>query len=168
MKIHILILFVGLMIISSCKKDSSLPVSTVEFKVGHLAVTNGNNYSTTYYNNQDTLYVNEIDTILIIRVIEDNLTSLVIDTIEAPNPKDFTIYLNTLYDDERFCTCERAYMSGGGRSKNSLTTDFRIPVRKAISIMENKKVELGNQDFLRISYESVYSGLNKVKTIVIL
>ena len=156
------------MIISSCKKDSSLPVSTVEFKVGHLAVTNGNIYSTAYYNNQDTLYVNEIDTILIIRVIEDNLTSLVIDTIETPNPKDFTIYLNTLYDDERFCTCEKAYEDGGGHTKYSITKDYSIPLQKSTSIKENRKVELGNPDFLRISYESVYSGLSKVKTIIIL
>lgn len=150
----------------SCNKDSSLPVATVEFQVGHVVVTNGNTYSTTYYNNQDTLYLNEIDTLLVIRVNEDNITSLPLDTIASA--KDFTIYLNTIYDDERFCICERAYYGGGGGGVNNLSRDFLIPVRKSVSITGDKKVELTNPDFLRISYESVYTGLNKVKTIVIL
>jgi hypothetical protein len=174
MKIKSLILFMaGLMVLSSCKKESSLPEPTVEFKIGHV-ITDGVHYSNTYYKNQDTLYLNEIDTLLIITVIEDNLTSLGLDTIGSPNPKDFTIYLNTLYDDERFCICERAYDGGGGWGKNynhqvtNLSRDFLIPVRKSASIAENKKVELSNPDFLRISYESVYTGLNKVITIVIL
>jgi hypothetical protein len=174
MKIKPLILFMaGLMVLSSCKKESLLPEPNVEFKIGHV-ITDGVYISNAYYKNQDTLYLNEIDTFLIIKVTEDNLTSLGLDTIESPNPKDFTIYLNTLYDDERFCTCERAYDFGGGGSidvnyqVSNLSKDFLIPVRKSAPIVNNKKVELSNPDFLRISYESVYTGLNKVKTIVIL
>jgi hypothetical protein len=174
MKIKTLILFiVGLMVLSSCKKESLLPEPAVDFKIGHV-ITDGVYFSNTFYKNQETLYLNEIDTFLIITVIENNLTSLGLDTLESPNPKDFTIYLNTLYDDERFCTCERAYDDGGGwgtgynHQVTNLSRNFLIPVRKSASIVNNKKVELGNPDFLRISYESVYTGLNRVKTIVIL
>jgi len=155
----------GLMIISSCKKESSLPVPTIEFKIGH-DVTDGVYHSIAYYENQDTLYLNEIDTLLIITVSEDNFSPLGLDTMITA--KDFTIYLNTLYDDERFCICERAYDGGGGGGATSLSRNFLIPVRKSVSTAENKKVELTNPDFLRISYESVYTGLNKVITIVIL
>ena len=165
MKIQTLILFVVLTVLSSCKKESSLPAPTVEFKLGHFN-TDGIYYSTTYYENQDTLYLNEIDTILIVTVNEGNLTSLGSDTIATA--KDFTIYLNTLHDDERFCICERKYDGGGGGSLHNLSRNFYIPVRKSASIVENNKVELSNPDFLRISYESVYTGLNKVITVVIL
>jgi hypothetical protein len=173
MKTKSFFIFVVLtVILYSCqKKESALPDPAIEFRIGYLSDSAG--VHSVDYKNQDTIYAKDLDTALTITVIEENLLSLDVNSLRLEDI-EFTLYLNTTNDNERFDSGKNVYSIGREMGRDNLNrldlfgNVFVIPVRTSNPILNNNKLEVGQTDFIRISYESGYTGLSKVKTILIL
>jgi hypothetical protein len=172
MKKLALILIIGLSILS-CKKDQFLPEPTVDFHLGYLA-ENERGIHVEDYLNQDFILRVDLDTALALTVLEDDLEILGLDPQILYN-LEFTVYVNTSRDNEIFVRNKNVYSIGGGGGCNnvnqlsSIFNSFILPLRMTgSSVVNDNKIELDPQnDYIRISYESNYSNLSKVKTILI-
>ena len=86
---------------------------------------------------------------------------------------EFTIYVNTYQDFEIYNTKNvYSFGRGGGRNMSgeisALEYCFVLPVRKSNPEFENGKIEISDKnDYVRVSYESIYSAQSKVRTFVI-
>jgi len=169
----LLIWFIIPLTLQACKKEPYYPEPYIDFLIGHLDTTN-RMIHVVDYENQDTVIKSDLDTAIAITVIENNLSIPELDTLEIGD-LEFTIYVNTLLDNERFTTDKNVYSIGRGMGRNFreevtvIDNTFIIPIRITDSKVNNNKVEISTQsDYLRISYESLYSGLSKVKTVKII
>lgn len=167
------LLFALSLIILSCEKKQDLPELKVDFTIGHLADF-GTGVHVEEYKNQDTIFKNELDTAIAIRIIEEGLEVYDLDPLIFEN-LEFTIYINTSYDNQRFIRGKNVYSIGSGGGSNNLgkvsviSNSFVIPIKMTENVISNNnKIELSpKNDYLTISYESKYTKLSKVKTIVI-
>lgn len=167
------LLFALYLIILSCEKKQDLPESKVDFKIGYLADF-GTGVHVEDFINQDTIFKNDLDTAITIQISEDDLEAYDLDPLIFEN-LEFTIYVNTSYDNQRFTRGNNVYSIGAGGGSNnfgkvsSISNSFVIPIKMTDNVISNNnKIELSpKNDYIRISYESKYSKLSKVKTIVI-
>jgi hypothetical protein len=165
----LLVIFLSIL---SCKKQADLLEPNVDFLIGYLT-DEGGAVHVADYENQDTIIKSVLDTALAIRVIEKNLEILDMHSLDLEKLK-FTIYINTLLDNEKFTTDKNVYSIGRGMGENninqlaSIDNSFIIPLRMTDIKINDNKIELyPENDYIRISYESNYTGLSKVKTIII-
>jgi hypothetical protein len=171
MKKYALLVALSLSILS-CEKKQDLPDPTVEFKIGYISDLGGSHIE--YYLNQDTILRSDLDTALSVKVIEKNLNDRKLDSLQLQK-LEFTVYINTLLDSEKVTTGSHVYgygLSMGRNTKNEVNDidfAFILPLRITDRVIINdSKIELASQsDYIRISYESIYTGLSKVKTIII-
>jgi hypothetical protein len=168
-------LILGVLVIPACKKDDLIPEPTIEIRLGHLVISS-NFITMEDFENQDTLFLNSIDTALTIRIAEKNLIgfSSEIDTLDLTDIQSFAVYVNTLFDAERYLSSEgNKYSFGGSMGKNNKNQleyfdyIFLVPIRTTNPELGDRKIQLNKPDFLRVSYESSYTGLSKVKTFVV-
>jgi len=156
--------------IFSCEKEKHLPEASVTINLGHLTDNNGAVHVEDYLI-QDFILRSDIDTAIAVTILENNLEQTGINPKVLEN-LDFTIYVNTSRDNEVFIRNKNVYSIGAGGGTNNLNklaviaNCFILPVRINDSIVPNdNKLELDPySDFIRISYESNYSGLSIVKT----
>jgi hypothetical protein len=165
-------LLITLLILISCKKQSTSVEPSVDFIIGHLS-DSGSVFHLVNNKNQDTIFRSELDTVFSVTVSEKNLDLLHLNP-KIILEKNFTIYINSSNDFERFNSGNRHYSFGGGGGVNNdgyvsnMDYSFLIPLRLTNPVINNDKIEISSQgDFLRISYESNYSNLSKVKTVII-
>jgi hypothetical protein len=154
----------------SCEKDQHLTEPSVKINLGYLTDNTGAVHVDNYLI-QDFILRSEIDTAIAVTILENNLEQTGIDPKILEN-LDFTIYVNTSRDNEIFIRNKNVYsISAGGGTNNlnklaAIENCFILPIRITDSIVPNdNKLELDPySDFIRISYESNYSGLSIVKT----
>jgi hypothetical protein len=157
----------------SCKNDQYLPEPSVNINLGYLT-DNGGGIHVENYLIQDFILRSELDTAIAVTILENNLEQIGLNP-KILNNLEFTIYVNTSRDNEIFVRNKNVYSIGAGGGSNnlnqlsSIANYFVLPIRITESIIANdNKLELDPySDFIRISYESNYSGLSIVKTFFI-
>jgi len=168
------LLFVISLSIISCEKEQGILNPKINFKFGYLSDIGGAVHIENY-ENQDSILFSELDTAFTVSVIESDLDDLGLDRnlMDDLESLEFTIYVNTSQDFEIFNT-KNVYSIGRGGGRNSsgdisaIENHFVLPIRKTNVEQDNGKIDIGNEnDYIRVSYESKYSSLSKVKTIII-
>jgi hypothetical protein len=163
-----------LLTLIACEKQATDVDPSVSFIIGHLTEYQ-RMITITNYDNQDTIFRKNLDTALVITVLENSLVTFQLN-YKIMDSLNFTIYVNTSTDNERFISGVNVYSfgSGGGtdnhRIVSSIENSFVIPLRYTSQIKDgNCKLELLPQnEYVRISYESNYTKLSKVKTLKII
>ena len=166
-------LFIIALSIFSCIKDQYSPEPTVNISLGHLTADGGAVHVENYLI-QDLILRSELDTALAVTILENNLEETGLDPKILDN-LEFTIYVNTSRDNEVFIRNKNVYSFGAGGGTNNLNklssieNLFILPIRTTDSIVVNDNQLQVNpySDYIRISYESNYSGLSIVKTFFI-
>jgi len=159
--------------ILSCNKDQSVPEPSVKINLGFLSDKGGGIHVEDYLN-QNSILRSELDTAIAVSVLENNLEKIGLDPKILDN-LEFTIYVNTSRDNEVFIRNKNVYSIGTGGGSNNLNklssifNYFILPIKITDSVIANdSKLELDPfSDYIRISYESNYTGLSIVKTFLI-
>lgn len=157
----------------SCKKETTIELlPTAEISIGHITGWS-NTSKIVNYANQDSMYAASLDTSITIEISEKNIRNPKLNNLD-PLDLEFSLHITTSEDNEVFVSSKNAFCFGSGLSKNnggicSISSILNIPLRISNKIeKQNNKMEVKEQgDYIKISYQSNYSGLILEKTLKI-